>query len=446
MEDKKTIFITSFYGLIGRNILGAGLLRDLEENSIRAVIFLPKSKQETYQKIFGSKDIIFEGIENTEEGLRDKFMYKIFDFFWSREQARIDREKFIEDKKYIHTATSLIMSWLSRIYIMRKFVRWADYHIMPKNGYEKYFNKYKPNAVFATDIFRHNDVDVLREAKKYEVLTIGMVRSWDNVSTKRMNRIVPDYTIVHGPKIREEIIMHGDVSPGKVVMTGVPHYDQYTAEGRTPREEFFKKLNLDPKKKTLLLSPPLRSYSDDPIAEYIVRALEPFEDIQVVIRMTLVGKSRLGDLRPIPGKLAIDAPETAGDFDHADVLSTDDHLTDLLYHCDAIASHISTIAIDAIVFGKPAIYVGFNSKPTKYSESIRSYFDVDCAKDLVATRGVYLAENIDEFVGRLLRYFANPNLDSEGRKKVVEQYCLKLDGNSSQRLSGAILDILSKTS
>jgi hypothetical protein len=440
-EEQKTVFISSFYGLIGRNILSTGFLKKILDNPVKVVIFLPKEKEESYRKIFGSENVFVEGI-SYEESSYDKFLASIFFSLHGIENARINRAGLISQGKYAGAFFSFCLSKIGRFKLIRKIARSLDYRFATSGHYKKYFEKYKPDLVFATDIFRHQDVDMMREAKKHRILTLGMVRSWDNVSTKGLNRFIPDKMIVHGEHIKEEIVKYCDIEPSKISIVGIPHYDRYITEGRTNREVFFKKFNLDPNKKTLILSPPLRSYTSDPVPETIVNALLPFDNIQTIIRMTLVGKSNIGNLKPIPNKLAIDAPESAENFDQADMTNGDDHLMDLLYHCDVLASHVSTIAIDAIVFGKPAIYVGFNTNPVPYHESIRRFFDLDCARDLVSTGGVELIESLDDFIKCLLRHFADPALGKEGRQNLIHNYCFRLDGKSSERLANVVIDVL----
>ncbi len=444
MNKQKTIFITSFYGLIGRNLLGTDILKTLFAHSsgARVVILLPEEKQKTYQGLFGSDRVIVEGVPSIPETPFELFLAKLFFFLSPTESAKIARSAIREQGKYFHAAILTLIGWLGRIKLIRQLARRSAYLLTRKDRYKKYFNKYNPDLVFATDIFRHQDVEIMREAHLRGVATLGMVRSWDNLSTKGLNHFVPDYVVVQAEKMKEDIVRYGDVYPSKVDVIGVPHYDRYVKDRRKPREEFFHSLNLDPKKKTIILSPPLLYYASDPIAEMIVHALAPFENIQVIVRSALVGKTNLGKLKPIPNALTIDEPESAEDFIKADIMAGDDHLADLLYHCDAMVSHISTLAIDAIVFDKPAFFIGFNTKPMPYHQSVRWFFDMDCARDLIATGGVKLSENVDEFVGQLKAHLADPKLGAEGRQLVRERYCYKLDGKSGERLGNVLAGIV----
>ena len=445
--QQKTIFITSFYGFIGRNLLSTGMLDIFQqEPNLRIVIFLPPEKKELYKKLFPSDKIIVEGVRNIRGRSKiDKFLGTIFAFSSDVHCWRMERASFRRKGKYLHAALLWLLSKLGRLKAFRQLVRWLDYMLAPKNLYKEYFEKYKPDLIFTTDIFRDQDIYLMREARSRGVFVLGMVRSWDNINSKGLNRIVPDKTVVNSPVIKNEAIKYCDIKPNDIYVVGVPHYDRYVTERRASRVELFKKLDLDPNKKMVLISPPIITYTYDPIAPAIVKALE-FLDLQVVVRLHMMGKSNIGDLQSVPNKIVIDAPDKVRDPIHADITVTDKdaYLADLLYHSDVVISHISTLTIDAAVFNRPSIFIGFDIALKPYYESLRRFHDMEYLKKMRETGGVRLAENLNQLVEYTRQYIANPKLDNEGRKNIVDNYCWKLDGKSSRRLVDAILSCLNR--
>ena len=446
-KNQKTIFVTSFYGFIGRNLLSSGVLDIFgREPDLRIVIFIPLEKKELYQKLFPSDKIIVEGIDGTRRVSKiGRFLGTVFAFSSDVHCWRMERASFWRRGKYLHAALLWLLSKLGHLKAFRQLVRWLDYVLAPKNFYKEYFDKYKPDLIFATDIFRDQDIYLMREARSRGVFVLGMVRSWDNINSKGLNRIIPDKTVVNSPVIRNEAIECCDIEPNDIYVVGVPHYDRYVTERRASRAEFFKKLDLDPNKKMVLISPPIITYTYDPIAPAIVKALE-FLDLQVVVRLHMMGKSNIGDLQSVPSKIVIDAPDKIRDPIHADitVMDKDAYLADLLYHSDVVISHISTLTIDAAVFNRPSIFIGFDVTPKPYHESLRWFHDMEYLKRVCETGGVRLAENLNQLVEYVREYIANPQLDEEGRKNIVNNYCWKLDGKSSKRLVDAILSCLNR--
>jgi len=315
---------------------------------------------------------------------------------------------------------------------------------LPKNRYAAYFEKYQPDLVFATDIFNEHDVQVMRGARARRIKIVAMVRSWDNITSHGLNRIIPDKLIVNTPKVKEEAIRYNDIPAENIFISGIPHYDKYVARLRTSRADLFRKLNLDPNKKTIFFAPPSDLYTEhNPVSLQAVKELRNLDDSQLILRLYMVGGINLGDTRPIPGKIAIDAPPQHINFMTADLAPKDDaHLADLLYHSDVVVAVASTLAIDAATLGKPVVFIGFDGDQRPYWKSLRRYYDFDHQRYLLNTGGVKLADNMGELVKYVKDYLNNPSLDMENRKNINEEFCWKLDEKSGERVGNFLMSQL----
>ena len=443
----KTIFITSFFGLIARNILSTSVLKILSQQAgLRIVILAPEEKKDFYQKSFGAGNVIVEGVKlDPVESLSklEKLFYSLFLNFSDTSAFRINR--LIERGKY-HRYVKSFLHWLSaklgNLRFIRKFLRRLDYALMPKNKFRKYFDQYNPSLVFSTDIFQINDVEVMRAARARDVYVVGMVRSWDNITSHGLNRIIPDKLIVHTPKIKEEAIQYNDINPNDIRVVGIPHYDRYISEPRISREVLFKELNLDPAKKTIFFAPPADLFSgNDPVSVKIIKELSNL-DAQLIIRLYIVGRVQLGEIRPIPNKIAIDDPSNSGFFADVDLAMKDSRLADLLYHSDVVVAFASSLAIDAALFNKPVVFIGFDGEPRPYWKSLRRFYDFDHQKRLLEIGGVKLAKDKEGLLGYVQDYLDNPELDKNKRKELTEEYSWKLDGKSAERLAGFLVEQL----
>lgn len=442
MTKPRTLFISSFFGLIARNILATDVLTRLKSNNdLRIIILAPEEKREFYRQEFGSDNVTIEGVKEYRRPPLDKLLSAVFlnasDTAARRIHRLIERKR---DRRYFGFAYHYFLSKIVKIKIIRYFMRWLDYHLTPKVFFAEYFEKYSPDLVFSTDLFEPHDIDLMREAKHRGINTVGMVRSWDNVTSKGLNRIIPDKLIVHSEQIKEEAVTHCDFLPADILVVGIPHYDNYIADKRVGREKLFSELQLDPRKKTIFFAPPSDIYSkNDPISEKAVNALKEL-DAQLLLRLYIVGNVRLGEIKAIPNKIAIDVPGSGLDFMRADLTSGDAHLADLLYHSDVVVAFASTLAIDAVVFDKPTVFIGFDGTPGRpYWQSLRRFYDYDHQRSILNTGGVKLAKNMKELIRYVEDYLADPSLDREGRKKIIEERCWKLDGRSCERLANAIL-------
>ena len=445
MEKQKTIFITSFFGLIARNILATDFLNILKsDDNLNIIILAPLDKLDLYRKKFNFPRVSFEGceLENNPCAL-DRFLSAVFLNFSDTQTKKIHR--LVELKNgggHIRFFYHWFLGKISLFKCLRVLLRGVDFLLLSSRGNfsSRLFDKYKPSLVFTTDIFQPGDIIVAREAQKKGVKVVGMVRSWDNITSKGLNRFVPRNLAVNTPDIKKEAIKYLDVQKDKIEVVGIPHYDVYLNEKRVSKEILFNSLGLNVEKKTIFFAPPSVIYSgNDPIAEAVVGALKNL-DAQILLRLYIVGDANLGSIKPVYGKVAIDRPIAGKDFNSADLTAEGSHLADLLYHSDVVITFASTLAIDALLFDKPVVFIGFDAEPKLYWRSLRRFYDYDHQRLIVESNGVKLARNRTEMLEFVNKYISNPELDSPDRQRIRGKRCWKLDGKSGERLANFILN------
>jgi hypothetical protein len=210
MESNKTIFISAFFGLIARNILATDILSILsQKQGLRIVILAPKGKSKLYKDRFESKNIIVEGVNSVKFNRIEQLFFSLF-LNSSDTNSRCicryhDRRK---NNLLIKPFFWWLLAKLSNLKIARELLRSIDYRFMNKTRFSGYFKKYSPDLVFSTDVFEPDDVALMREAKFRNIPTVGMVRSWDNITTHGLNRIIPDKLIVNTPNIKSEAVKY----------------------------------------------------------------------------------------------------------------------------------------------------------------------------------------------------------------------------------------------
>ena len=115
---------------------------------------------------------------------------------------------------------------------------------------------YAPDVVVCSplNLRRSEEVEYLKAAKSLGIPTVLPVYSWDNLSTKGLIHVLPDlllgWNMVHE---QEAIEIHG-IDPVRVVQTGSPFFDKWFSLPQQfgGREEFMKKVGLDPTRPYLL--------------------------------------------------------------------------------------------------------------------------------------------------------------------------------------------------
>jgi CDP-glycerol glycerophosphotransferase (TagB/SpsB family) len=123
--------------------------------------------------------------------------------------------------------------------------------------------------------------------------------------------------------------------------------------------------------------------------------------------------------------------------------SDDDHLADLLYHSDVVVTSPSSIVLDAAVFGKPTILIGFDgTKPKPFWDSLRRYYDYEHQQAVIQEGNLNIAERPEEMVTLIRQYLNEPGSQKDNEKRIAERACYRLDGKSGERLADTILRLL----
>lgn len=444
----KTIFITCTRGIISRNILSTPALGRLRSRSdLHIVLVVPQHRVELIGREFGGSNVLVTGLAAPPPTGLPKVLWVMATNLLSSHTRNVQRRaKFSRDHNLFDFLASLALAGLGRVRLVRRLFRAMAARLDPGRECYGLLERYRPDLVFATDVYELADTRLIRAARRYGIRTVGMIRSWDNVTSKTLLSAIPDRLLVNTGRIGQEAERYGDVPGNRISIVGVPHYDRYRPEFLTPRVEFFRKLGLDHLQKLILFTPPAESYlRGDPATALILEAIAPL-GAQVLVRMPLVGQSGLADRRPPPG-VVFDQPGTSPDFLDVHLTpASDRHLADSLGHADLVITWASTMIIDAAVFDKPIILVGFDASPRPFSHSIRQYYDYDHHRAILASGGVRLAKSAEELRTIVRGYLQHPERDRQGRAWIRSQYCGWLGGGAGERLGQLLLAELERPS
>lgn len=447
---EKTIFITAFNPFILRNILIGDTLLELSKGISKIVILVPDYKKAFFQKEIGDSRFIIEGVKAGQISRQDAiFRFINSSLFPSRTLLLHKKEQLAKRGGILRFWASLILMQAVRLMpgIVR-LSRLSDYLTIRKDYFRVLFDQYQPAAVFATDVFNDDDAHLMAEARRSQAMIIGMVRSWDNFTTKGVPRICPDFLIVQNEVIKKEANKFGRISLSKIFVSGMPQYDRYIsgppvgeAGKRTSREDFFKKIGLNPKRKLILLSPFGQRFSDidgeimDILKNFIKNKEIP--DADVLVRNTPNDAVFLGHFVP-DSRFYIDDPGhffKPGVYRDRELGKSDlDWLASCLYHADVIVAAGASIGIDAAIFGKPTIIIHFDGYQTKpYLFSMRRCVEYDHPAPIIKSGAMRSAQSIDQLRDYLREYLENPALDRSKRKKIADLYFPFRDGLSYRR-------------
>jgi len=450
----KTIFLTAGELSVPRNILRTDFWETFKkrvEGQYKIVLLVEEGKTEYYSKEFGSSDVEIEEVNIEQAG----FLERVLAFF-ARNGLYTGTNDVMQRRAYeagesktppiLKRALGHVMSTSC---IFQKLFRSLDLIINSDQGVRDLFNKYDPDILFSTILMNPIDIAVIREAKKRKIRTVGMVRSWDNLTTYGFLRIIPDKLFTQNEFVKENVISRHCVSEESVVVVGIPHYDLYSDDSLIKtRQKFFKKMNLDPDKKLILYAA---------IGDFLFQKegeiAQVFEDLieegsvnypsQVIFRAHPSFSSPLNRMKNLKHVIGDKATEIKrGDIMERSMTDGDmKHLINSLYHADLVVTAGSTMMIDAVMFDKPVITVAFDGKS-------KVPFWFSCARfhdyfthivDLLKTKGVRVVKDQNELAQSINYYLEDPNIDKVGREKIVARFAACPVGGSGKYMAEVLL-------
>lgn len=443
----KTILITCIRGLIARNILATEAFRRLRERTdLSLVVIAPEQTIPALEREFGGSRVHFHGLPVQSKEIpdsSDRLIWTMATNLLPTKTRDVQRRvKLARDGNWLDYAASAFCSRIGRMRLARRAFRALAGAFLGHSDLDRLFVKYRPDLVFATDIYALHDVKIMLAARRAGVRSVGMVRSWDNVTSKTLLLHIPDLLLVNGPRIRDELMRYGDVEPELISVVGVPHYDRYRPEKRASRASFMRELGFDERKKLVLFAAPSDRYlRDNQVSPVVVEALAA-SGLQVLVRPPIVGRSGL-EGRAVPSNVRIDDPGDSGDFVNVYMDErAETRLADSLNAADIVVTWASTMIVDAAVFDKPVVLVGFDAAPRPYAESICQYYDYEHHQFILSSGGVRLAKSPAELRDAALAYALDPKLDAAGRAAIVREHCGAHDGRAGERLAEHIIRAL----
>jgi hypothetical protein len=349
--------------------------------------------------------------------------------------------------RYQVVLAELLASLVGQFWWGRRLFRFLNHAFVPST-FGALFEEFAPSLVFSTDMKDTLDAQLLLEAKRRGIPTVGMVRSWDYLTGKGVVRVVPEHIVAHNEIIKTEALQFLDVSGEAISVIGIPHYDPYVNETRSTREAFSVRAGLDPNRPFIFLAPWGDKFSDTD-ADVLSLLCQAFADgrlpreLQVLVRVppsdTLKASERVpckNIVVEFPGKRFGERHVKANEMTYEHLL----HLADSLYFSSLVVSSASTIAIDGAAFDKPVVLTAFDGNREKpYYQSVKQYFDFNHMQNLTATGGVWVAGSPASFIDAIVGYLADSARDREERVRLVREQCMTVDGRASERLAELLL-------
>jgi hypothetical protein len=452
--------ITSGYGV--KNFLVTGLLQKLKDKGYQPVLLVSEEAKKDVEAEFEKKGLAVEAFSKPGGLARKLLLLRYLEtysfatnFSLNTETVKVKHDRF-RKKQPIKYLVLRLLNWLVYTFsFSQKMVRLLDWTFLPKRWCQQLFEKYQPVLVLSTDMMTNfYELPVLERARTLKVPIIASILSWDNLVAYGPLPAKPEKVIVWNEIMKEEAEKWHGIKNEDIFVAGAPQYDFYfDVEKYCPsREEFFREIGADLNKKLITYTTGPQSISDteDEILEILTTALTENKfkaPSQIMVRFHPRDdfsqydkfKGRKDVILDRPGRYSQAFPDQWNPT-NADVI----HLAATLKYSDVIINIASTITIEAAIFDTPIVNVAFDGLTKKpYLESVQRYYEhYTHYLNILRTKGLKVAWSPEELVQCINRYLENPAEDAEGRKRIVAEQLIKLDGKATERVAEYIISFL----
>jgi len=448
MITKKRILILLPTGMTIRNIISTRIIEHILENSPHEIICSVNnpSKYLTYIEHERVKFIDFH--EKKLISFTNLILLILRRRFYS-----INENKTLNIMKkgpFSSDLTTTLMSYLNypfpkSIRLFNFFKHALSFFYRPLNEIESQFLQHKPDLVFSTHLVAKHEFDYLMSARKNKVPTIGMVKSFDNLTGKGFLPYETDYTILWNDIMQKEIVDIYKYDERKTVVTGVPQFDIYKEKPEISRQAFLDKYNLSSNKKIILFATNHHTISpdDQKNIDYIASKLKIL-NAQMIVRLHPTDNlERYNGLNfnnvcfQVPG-----IGEGQGSHERVAYQEFLADIRDTLYFSDVTINTASTMTLDASALDKPVINIAYDWEHKPYYQSVRRYYDFLHYEPIIKSNGTSLAKSIDDLYHLIDSYLKNPDIKKMERKNLVGSMLAGNKGNAAISVSNAVLEVL----
>ncbi len=457
----KTIIVPIYNGIRARNFFRTDTYWDLvKDQNIKLVVVVPSAKVDYYKKEFPQPNVIFEPLDVKGETTFGRNLNDAAINLLNTNTIRLKQKLAY----YKHESIFKLVFWrifnrlFSPLPISMPIVRLLDKFEPTDKETAALLAKHKPDLVMLPDIVFPVDRIFIRAAKRAGYFTIGLVRSWDNLTSKGVVQILPDKLVVHNSTMKQEAIKLAKMPADDIYVSGPPQFDWHFRPRNMDREAFMKSLNIPADRRLVLCAPFFNDYVKSSV-NIINTLTDAIHDGRLPKNLHLIVRYRptnaeipAGMLkpsdhytitRPCEARFTVKNEQSpVEDYEHsqADV----ELLMNSLAYSDVIINTISTLSVDAAAMQKPVINVRYDGDPNvppKYGVKI-FYKGHDHYEMIENSGGVRLAWTPEELVNQIIMYLQDHSIDKPGRERIVREQLEFTDGLSGKRVADYIKNYL----
>jgi hypothetical protein len=321
------------------------------------------------------------------------------------------------------------------------------------NRYLEFLEKLRPSVILCTNQRSLDVLPLILAGRSLGIPSAAFIFSWDNLTSKGRIAAPFDHYLVWSEHMSRELRRYYPAISGeRVHIVGTPQFAPYADVSlRLSRQEFFGRFGADPER-------PLICYSggdagtcpEDPehvrVLLDLVRSGSITGRPQILVRPAPVDDAKryakvVADfpemIFAVPAWTRTSAQEWAGTIPlPADV----EFLANLTQHADLNINVASTMTLDFALRDRPVVNIAFDvTDPPPFGRPLWDYYyRFEHYRPVVELGAARFARSPSELADHVNAYLANPQLDRENRRRLVD---LEI-GVPPEEASGRIADVL----
>lgn len=341
--------------------------------------------------------------------------------------------------KFIPHILILFQSLFKAIPVLRKAFKQLENIQLRSDQALQLLSKINPQLIVSTYPVNPQEGILLHNARRIGIKTAIQLLSWDNITSKGHFYCLADYYLAWGPIMKSEFIEKYGITPEKIMLTGVAHFDLHKeSKSSEYSKALLAELELDTHKPYLVfgMSSPRFVPKEIEVVEFLAQKINSNDlgkEMQMIIRPHpqnirgwMADSSWLVRLKSLENtRIKLFEPmlvhsKMMWSMQREDMIK----LSALLKSCIVCINSCSTLSIDALMAGKGNIaplFDGNSSLP--YWASARRLQDYIHIKKFIAAGGSRIAGNYEELLTEIKFFLQNPDYKLEDRKNSLALEC-----------------------
>lgn len=290
-------------------------------------------------------------------------------------------------------------------------------------------------------------------ARRRGISVVHAVGNYDYLTSRGFHCAPIEKLLVWGPGMRRAAENVLGIPSERIVEVGATRYNSIEKVVTESREDFLKSIGLEPEGRVILFAGSADEFHYFEMLEAYERIREEDGRCQLIMRVypnkRLMNSPYIGPLLDAAGKtpgvaVSLGDPHFRRGVRDREVLQIEEtELWHSLKYCDVVVNLYSTIALEACLFGKPAVHMWY-FRPESFlvirKPVYGRYPDSAHNSRLFSYGALREARSRDELIRLIKEAAANPGELALQRERTVAEEIGVVDGKACHRLAGACVE------